>query len=91
LGNPALLPAFDADGCKARIRPFWPHFRPHRITPFDPMPRPPKPFSEKRSRSWIQTFRQLVRASYGPGWILREHRGGRTRSHGYGLMAAAAQ
>ena len=43
------------------------------------MPRPSKPCSEKRSRSWVQTFRQLVRASYGPGWILREHRGGRTQ------------
>jgi integrase len=43
------------------------------------MPHPPKAPSEQGSRSWVETFRRLVRASYGPGWILREHRGGRTQ------------
>jgi len=43
------------------------------------MPRPSKPSVHNRSLLWAETFRSLVRASYGPGWILREHRGGRTQ------------
>lgn len=43
------------------------------------MPDYPKPSAHQASASWAETFRQLVRASYGPGWILREHRGGRTQ------------
>jgi integrase len=43
------------------------------------MPRPSKPFVHNGCPVWAETFRQLVRASYGPGWILREHRGGRTQ------------
>jgi len=43
------------------------------------MPRSPKFSAHHASASWAETFRQLVRASYGPGWILREHRGGRTQ------------
>jgi integrase len=43
------------------------------------MPRSSKAKVQKASSSWAEMFRQLVRASYGPGWILREHRGGRTQ------------
>lgn len=43
------------------------------------MPRSPKASAHHASAAWAETFRQLVRASYGPGWILREHRGGRTQ------------
>ena len=43
------------------------------------MPRISKPKTSSASSAWAETFRQLVRASYGPGWILREHRGGRTQ------------
>jgi len=43
------------------------------------MPHSQKPSAQNASAPWAETFRQLVRASYGPGWILREHRGGRTQ------------
>jgi integrase len=43
------------------------------------MPRSSKSSLHHGAPVWAETFRQLVRASYGPGWILREHRGGRTQ------------
>ena len=43
------------------------------------MPRSATTRAHSQSSAWADTFRQLVRASYGAGWILREHRGGRTQ------------
>lgn len=43
------------------------------------MPKTSKPSARKASQFWFSSLRQLVKASCGPGWILREHRGGRTQ------------
>jgi len=37
------------------------------------------PKNQAAAPTWVNRLRQLIKATYGRGWILREHRGGRTQ------------
>lgn len=54
---------------------------------------PAKPLMAKASQVpiWVKRLRQLVKQTHGAGWILREHRGGRTqinRAYGDGTRSS---
>ena len=65
----------------------WCHLKPSKARngpKNGPTLRTPKPAMAKASKKkqtpkWVRLLRESLKASYGKGWIVREHRGGRTQ------------